>query len=194
MAYVTRNGKLQRVGKGAMQAVPNTSGRPTLAADKGEYGGSCNITACQRPNSALWYNHSTRRFYCQECATTLNNDPFNHHDSHKLFGHDLCTLGHPDSAHHAGDPMKFVLKNVGETHITGRREELYYYASEDGQVEVAFSAGLLPFTWKMVETERPAPVALQRAVVEAFVAAGVQQHLYSEGFDEAIRELTVNTP
>lgn len=59
--------------------------------DKGEYLGSCNITACQKPASATWYNHSTRKYYCKSCAMRLNNDPHNKKDSLRLFGHDLCT-------------------------------------------------------------------------------------------------------
>jgi uncharacterized Zn ribbon protein len=59
---------------------------------KGELNGSCNITSCQKPNSATWYNHSTRKYYCSSCARRLNNDEFNKRDVMKMFGHDLCTL------------------------------------------------------------------------------------------------------
>lgn len=62
-------------------------------ADKGKYGGSCNVTACQLPNSAKWFNHSTRKYYCDECAHWLNTDKFNRADAARLFGHDLCTKG-----------------------------------------------------------------------------------------------------
>lgn len=60
--------------------------------NKGELNGSCNITSCQKPNSATWYNHSTRKYYCPSCARRLNNDEFNKRDAMKMFGHDLCTL------------------------------------------------------------------------------------------------------
>jgi hypothetical protein len=30
--------------------------------------GKCNITSCQKPNSATWYNHSTQKYYCASCA------------------------------------------------------------------------------------------------------------------------------
>lgn len=59
---------------------------------KGEYNQECNITSCQKPNSAVWFNHSTRKFYCESCAERLNNDYFNKIDAHRMFGHDLCTL------------------------------------------------------------------------------------------------------
>lgn len=60
---------------------------------KGNFKEECNITSCQKPNSATWYNHSTKKYYCTECANRLNNDPYNKRDSHRLFGHDLLTKG-----------------------------------------------------------------------------------------------------
>ncbi len=60
---------------------------------KGDYNGTCNITACKTMLPATWYNHSTRLYYCTECANRLNNDSFNKRDSLRAFGHDLCTEG-----------------------------------------------------------------------------------------------------
>ncbi len=60
---------------------------------KGNYGEECNITSCQKPNSAIWFNHSTRKYYCPSCARRLNSDPFNMRDAQRMFGHTLCTLG-----------------------------------------------------------------------------------------------------
>ena len=103
MAYTTIDGKLVKVGKksymrGHINHVPTPRPMqdyepPKNAADKGEYGGSCNITRCQRPNSATWYNHSTRKYYCPSCARTLNFDHFNYKDAMELWGHFLCTEG-----------------------------------------------------------------------------------------------------
>lgn len=59
---------------------------------KGEYNQECNITSCQKPNSAVWYNHSTRKYYCSSCARRLNTDVFNKRDAMQMFGHELCTL------------------------------------------------------------------------------------------------------
>jgi hypothetical protein len=59
--------------------------------DKGDRGGACNVTACQLPNSAEWFNHSTGRYYCESCAHVLNEDRFNKADAMRLYGHDLCT-------------------------------------------------------------------------------------------------------
>ena len=100
MAYTTIDGKLVKIAKGARgnrhlvqpPRVPEIE-QPRLAADKGEYGGSCNITRCQRPNSATWFNHSTRKYYCPSCARTLNFDHFNRKDAMEMWGHFLCTEG-----------------------------------------------------------------------------------------------------
>ena len=66
------------------------------AADKGEFEGSCNITRCQRPNSATWFNHSTRKYYCRSCAHDLNYDSFNRREALEMWGHLLCTEGKYD--------------------------------------------------------------------------------------------------
>lgn len=58
--------------------------------DKGNYMGSCNRTSCQKPG-AEYFNHSTRAYYCQECAEILNRE--NHTDAQRLYGHELCTKG-----------------------------------------------------------------------------------------------------
>ena len=58
---------------------------------KGELNGKCNITRCQSEENVTWYNHSTRKYYCESCAKRLNNDEFNKRDAMRLFGHDLCT-------------------------------------------------------------------------------------------------------
>ena len=103
MAYATVNGKLVKVGKksylrGLINAVPaprpaSDYEPPKLAADKGDFRGSCNITRCQRPNSATWFNHSTRKYYCRSCAHDLNYDHFNRKDAMEMWGHLLCTEG-----------------------------------------------------------------------------------------------------
>lgn len=58
---------------------------------KGKKHGNCNRTACQKENSAVWYNHGTSKWYCEECAKWLNEDRFNKADAMSMFGHDLCT-------------------------------------------------------------------------------------------------------
>lgn len=51
---------------------------------KGKYGGNCNRTACQQPG-AVWWNSSTRAFYCQSCARKINEF------SVKADGYALCS-------------------------------------------------------------------------------------------------------
>lgn len=59
---------------------------------KGDYKDTCNITRCDKDN-AIYYNHSTRMYYCEHCANRLNMDKFNSKEALQLFGHDLLTLG-----------------------------------------------------------------------------------------------------
>jgi hypothetical protein len=60
-------------------------------ADKGQPGGSCNVTACQRPDSAFFYNHSTQKHYCVSCARKINDA--NSRDQYVIdLGHPLLTL------------------------------------------------------------------------------------------------------
>lgn len=56
--------------------------------NKGDYLGSCNRSACNNDH-ATFYNHSTRRYYCADCAKLIND--VNRVDSMRIYGHDLCT-------------------------------------------------------------------------------------------------------
>ncbi len=60
----------------------------TKTVEKGTYMGNCNRTACQKPG-AEYYNHSTQKYYCEECAESINLA--NWKDAQRLFGHALCT-------------------------------------------------------------------------------------------------------
>lgn len=60
------------------------------AGEKGAYHGICNRTACSH-EPAVYYNHSTRMYYCPSCAHDINK--WNRTDALKRFGHDLCTKG-----------------------------------------------------------------------------------------------------
>lgn len=59
---------------------------------KGKKGSSCNLTACQRPHSAVFYNKSTQKYYCYDCSRQINwrgGRPY----VKKLYGTDyLCEL------------------------------------------------------------------------------------------------------
>lgn len=57
---------------------------------KGVYSGNCNRKDCQKPG-ALFYNHSTRMYYCVICARMIND--VNRSDAIRMFGHELCTYG-----------------------------------------------------------------------------------------------------
>jgi hypothetical protein len=42
-----------------------------ITPGKGLQGQNCNVTACQKPDSALYYNKAMRAWYCKECATDI---------------------------------------------------------------------------------------------------------------------------
>lgn len=79
----------------------------TNAADKGDKGGSCNVTACQRPNSAFYFNKSTRRYYCAECAEKINW-PGGRADTMALYGTPLlCELDDEPSSSFEIEAIEF---------------------------------------------------------------------------------------
>ena len=45
---------------------------PEVKPDKGKEGGSCNVTACQAPNSARYQHIYNKAFYCFDCAFEIN--------------------------------------------------------------------------------------------------------------------------
>jgi hypothetical protein len=57
---------------------------------KGAYNGLCNRTACQAPG-AVYYNHSTEKYYCVVCADLINHA--NRYQSLRMYGHELCIKG-----------------------------------------------------------------------------------------------------
>ena len=58
---------------------------------KGAKGGNCNVTACQKPG-AMYYNKSTQKYYCKECADEINW-PGGRADTMALYGTPLlCEL------------------------------------------------------------------------------------------------------
>jgi hypothetical protein len=59
---------------------------------KGDLNDECNRTVCHR-SPANWYNHSTRKHYCHECALIINRE--NERDAMRLYGHALCTIVEP---------------------------------------------------------------------------------------------------
>lgn len=44
--------------------------------NKGREGGACNRERCQA-EPALWYNHGSLAWYCDDCAADIGGDAFN---------------------------------------------------------------------------------------------------------------------
>lgn len=87
-------------------------------ADKGELYGSCNVTACQHPNLATWYNKSTEKYYCSHCARRINDA---NKDYARENGEHLCT-------HHSGH----YCPNNNFKLLTPENEELIGCTCTDG--------------------------------------------------------------
>jgi hypothetical protein len=71
--------------------VPTVKPTRNVNALKGLKGGWCNVTACQKPG-ANYYNKSTQKYYCEDCAREINW-PGGHADCMELYGTPyLCEL------------------------------------------------------------------------------------------------------
>lgn len=60
---------------------------------RGVRGSTCYRQSCEY-GPAMWYNFSTKHWYCRSCASTIN--VMNQADAQRLYGHDLC-LYDPDT-------------------------------------------------------------------------------------------------
>lgn len=70
---------------------------------KGKFNGNCNVTSCQKPH-AVWFNHSTRAYYCEACAYEIGSFAKRTGDDMELYGHALLTL-------HLTDGQEEILPN-----------------------------------------------------------------------------------
>jgi hypothetical protein len=61
---------------------------------KGDFKEECNRTACNNKN-AVFFNHSTRKYYCFPCAALINRmNP----EADEIYGHALCLYHDKDEA------------------------------------------------------------------------------------------------
>ena len=66
---------------------------------KGYYKGVCNFTTCKSGQPATWFNFSTLRYYCEDCARMLNKE--NQAYAERLYGHALLIPVTPPARIHA---------------------------------------------------------------------------------------------
>ena len=65
---------------------------------KGVFRGNCNVSTCLAPNSAFFFNKSTKAHYCIYCARAINKA--NRTDCQQLYGcDDLCEIPTGRKAH-----------------------------------------------------------------------------------------------
>lgn len=73
----------------------------------------------------------------------------------------------------------------------GRKEDAFTYRSEDGTKSLQFRAHTKKaFVYVVLGNTNMTPKEASR-LVEAFTSAGLKQHEYRGGFDEAITTLTI---
>lgn len=85
--------------------------------DKGLFMGACNRQACQKPG-ANWYNHSTRAYYCAECAGLINY-PGGRADAMRLYGHLCCTEGEHKPVPASTTNWDYVNSPIGPITVPG---------------------------------------------------------------------------
>ncbi len=59
--------------------------------NKGHEGGACNRHRCQA-EPALWFNHGSNSWYCEDCKRDIGNDVVNRRDWERNW---QPRLGHP---------------------------------------------------------------------------------------------------
>ena len=103
---------------------------PIVLSVKGDYNSICNRTACSN-GRAVFYNLSTRKYYCPSCAKLINEA--NKADSKRLYNSLLCILIEPGEEfkqyhiHHSTGDKRFT-----EAEIQPREYAGFVYAKSLG--------------------------------------------------------------
>lgn len=61
----------ERFKRRQLRAPSERPGATPPTEPKGTFKGRCNVTACQRPNSAYYFNRVMRAHYCWSCAREI---------------------------------------------------------------------------------------------------------------------------
>lgn len=86
---------------------------------------------------------------------------------------------------------KFILIETKEVDGEGRKEESYTYRSEDGTQRVQFRAhSRKAFVYLMLESTNMSQTEFS-SLIHAFTRAGLNQHKFAGGYEEAIATLNV---
>lgn len=72
-----------------------------------------------------------------------------------------------------------------------KNEERYTYQSENGDVLQFQADPHKDFNWIFGSKSTPGGIKNAREIITAFVKAGMDQHQYVGGFDEAVATLTI---
>jgi hypothetical protein len=86
---------------------------------------------------------------------------------------------------------KFKLHATIEVQGEGRKEEAYTYISEDGTKGLQFRADSKRAFMYVIMNRHNVDKTEASRLIEAFVFAGMRQHKYAGGWDEAIQNLSI---
>lgn len=98
-----------------------------MTPGKGQHGLNCNVTACQKPHSAWWWNNSTRAWYCADCAYEIQK--VNWRDAWWIQNYDYTLMTPP------GQPAIIDLSLT--TEYQHHPDERYALKKPNGEVEFA---------------------------------------------------------
>lgn len=79
-----------------------------LKFNKGTWGGTCNRTACKSEEHARWYNRSTRKYYCEDCARLINRM-----NPEGTIGHGIVNPMNKFDSFEPGEPLCVFVETIG---------------------------------------------------------------------------------
>lgn len=75
--------------------------------DKGTWGSTCNRTCCSEEH-ARWYNRSTRKYYCEDCARLINR-----HNPEGTIGRGIHNPINKFDSFEPGEPLCVFVETMG---------------------------------------------------------------------------------
>lgn len=87
------------------------------------------------------------------------------------------------------DTLPFEVKYRGKTFI--KNEERFTYQADNGDMLQFHGDPNRPFVWVFGKKSNAGGLSKNKAIITAFVKAGMDQHQYIGGFDEAVATLII---
>lgn len=116
--------------KAATKVVLDNIGARGLTPGKGKHGLNCNVTACQKPHSAWWWNSSTRAWYCADCAYEIQK--VNWRDAWWIQNYDYTLMTPP------GEPAIIDLEKTTE-YKSANSNDRFALRLPNGEIQFAIT-------------------------------------------------------